>query len=356
MPERPLTRPSWWDADIARDILRDRVVTTTVGIGDKQVRLSGEPLLRRRDGTEGLLQSIRLRVRRPGTAPHDAVPRLTRARVTTSGGTPVHCEILSGPGADTRILVPEVDEPTPLLIELPDLEEGRRFAFEARPQRHWTLHLVQHSHLDIGYTDPQGRVMAEHRAYLDSLLELCRDTDDRPEPARFRWAVEGLHSFQDWQAHRPRRRIEQFLDRVREGRIELTALPFNLHTETCSTDELHELIRPVAELRDRHGIDIRTAMQTDVPGQVVGLPDVLATNGVRYLSVAHNWRSEQRRSPSSCTRPQRPPPKANSSDLPFSSPSPGARPASPDLRPSSLVSRKFPPMASARTAREMIGL
>ncbi|WP_151482529.1 glycoside hydrolase family 38 N-terminal domain-containing protein [Streptomyces albicerus] len=288
MPKAPLTRPSWWDSDIARDILRDRVVTTSAGIGDLKMQLSGEPLLRR-DGKGGLLQSIRLRLRRRGAGSHDALPRVTRARVTTSGGTPVTCEILPGPGSDTRILVPEVDAPTPLLIELPDLEEGTRFDFEARPQRHWTLHLVQHSHLDIGYTDPQGRVMAEHRAYLDSLLELCHDTDDWPEPARFRWAVEGFHSFQDWQSNRPRRQVDSFLDRVREGRIELTAMPFNLHTETCSTDELHELVRPVLDLRDRHGIDIRTAMQTDVPGQVVGLPDVLAGNGIRYLSVAHNW-------------------------------------------------------------------
>ncbi|MBY8881680.1 glycoside hydrolase family 38 C-terminal domain-containing protein [Actinacidiphila acidipaludis] len=285
MPKPPLTRPSWWDSDIARDILRDRVAVTT-GIGDLEVQLSGEPLLRR-DSGGGLLQSIRLRVGRPGTPQN--IPRITRVHVTTGGGAPVHCEILPGPGEDTRILVPEVDTPTDLLIELPDLGDDARFAFQARPQRHWTLHLVQHSHLDIGYTDPQGRVMAEHRAYLDSLLELCDDTDAWPEPARFRWAVEGFHSFQDWQANRPRRRIDTFLDRVREGRIELTAMPFNLHTETCSTDELHELLRPMTELRDRHGIDIRTAMQTDVPGQVVGLPDVLATNGIRYLSVAHNW-------------------------------------------------------------------
>lgn len=284
MPKPPLTRQSWWDSDIARDILKERVATTA-GLGGLRVQLSGEPLLRR-DGTGGLLQSIRLRIRRPDGAPH---PRVTRARVTTGGGTPVHCELLDGPGGDTRLLVPEVEAPTGLLIELPELEEGTRLAFEARPQRHWTLHLVQHSHLDIGYTDPQGRVMAESRAYLDSLLELCRDTDEWPEPARFRWAVEGFHSFQDWQANRPRRQVESFLDRVREGRVELTAMPFNLHTETCSTDELHELLRPVTELRDRHGIDITTAMQTDVPGQVVGLPDVLTDNGIRYLSVAHNW-------------------------------------------------------------------
>ncbi|MEU6030249.1 glycoside hydrolase family 38 C-terminal domain-containing protein [Streptomyces tauricus] len=288
MPKPPLTRPSWWDSDIARDILRDRVVTATVGMGDLEVRLSGEPLLRH-DGSGGLLQSIRVRLHRQGAAAGGGAPRITRVRVTTGGGTPVRSELLSGPGTDLRVLVPEVDAPTPLRIELPDLAEGTWLDFEARPQRHWTLHLVQHSHLDIGYTDPQGRVMAESRAYLDSLLELCRDTDDWPEPARFRWAVEGFHSFQDWSANRPARQVENFLERVREGRVELTAMPFNLHTETCSTDELHELLRPVTELRDRHGIDITTAMQTDVPGQVVGLPDVLADNGIRYLSVAHNW-------------------------------------------------------------------
>ncbi|MGR3875444.1 glycoside hydrolase family 38 N-terminal domain-containing protein [Streptomyces graminifolii] len=287
MSKPPLTRPSWWDSDIARDILRDRVVTTDTGIGDMRVQLSGEPLLRH-DGRGGLLQSIRLRVR-PGAPSNPCVPRINRVRVTTSGGTPVPHEILHGPGTDSRILIPEVDAPSALLIELPDLEEGTLLPFEAAPQRHWTLHLVQHSHLDIGYTDPQGRVMAEHRAYLDSLLELCDDTDARPDAARFRWAVEGLHSFEDWQANRPHRQVDRFLDRVREGRIELTAMPFNLHTETCSTDELHELLRPATELRRRHGIDIPTAMQTDVPGQVVGLPDVLADHGVRYLSVAHNW-------------------------------------------------------------------
>ncbi|WP_435193383.1 glycoside hydrolase family 38 C-terminal domain-containing protein [Streptomyces sp. NRRL F-5630] len=285
MPKPPLTRQSWWDSDIARDLLKERVAITT-GLAGLQVRLSGEPLLRH-DGKGRLLQSVRLAVLRPGsTAP---LPRVTRAHVTTSGGTPVPCEIVPGPGDDLRLLVPEVTEPTFLLIELPDLEEGTQIAFQVTPQRHWTLHLVQHSHLDIGYTDPQGRVMAESRAYLDSLLELCRDTDDWPDPARFRWAVEGFHSFQDWRANRPRRQVEDFLGRVREGRVELTAMPFNLHTETCSTDELHELLRPVTELRDRHGIDITTAMQTDVPGQVVGLPDVLADNGIRYLSVAHNW-------------------------------------------------------------------
>ncbi|ARX88976.1 alpha-mannosidase [Streptomyces alboflavus] len=74
-----------------------------------------------------------------------------------------------------------------------------------------------------------------------------------------------------------------------EGRIELTALPFNLHTETCSTDELHELLRLAHDIRERYGVRFTSAMQTDVPGAVVGLVDALAGAGVSYLSVAHNW-------------------------------------------------------------------
>lgn len=279
MPRPALARPSWWDSNTARDILRDRAVSAEGVLGGHRIRLACEPLLRH-DGAGGLLQSVR--VTTGGRA-------VTRARVTTVAGGALRCDVLPGPGGDVRLLVPEVESPTPVLVELPELADGESVEVRLTPQRHWTLHLVQHAHLDIGYTDPQSTVLAEGRKYLDSLLELCRTTDDWPDESKFRWAVEGFFSYENWSQNRPPRQVAEFLDRVREGRVELAAMPFNLHTETCSTDELHELLRPVRELRDRHGIDITTAMQTDVPGQVVGLPDVLAGSGIRYLSVAHNW-------------------------------------------------------------------
>ncbi|QHY93552.1 hypothetical protein SSPS47_00210 [Streptomyces sp. S4.7] len=278
MPRPELARPSWWDSNTARDILRDRAVSAEGALGGHPIRFACEPLLRQ-DGTGGLLQSVRVTAGRP----------VTRARVTTVTGSALRCDALPGPGNDTRLLVPEVDAPTLVLVELPELAEGESVEVLLTPQRHWTLHLVQHAHLDIGYTDPQSTVLAEGRKYLDSLLELCRTTDDWPDESKFRWAVEGFFSYENWSQNRPPRMVAEFLDRVREGRIELAAMPFNLHTETCSTDELHELLRPIRELREREGIAITTAMQTDVPGQVVGLPDVLADSGIRYLSVAHNW-------------------------------------------------------------------
>jgi len=277
-----LTVPSWWDTDLARDGLRRSAATVETRLGGRDVVIYAEPLLRT-DGGAGLLQSVRVEVRGP-----DA-PAITRALVRTETGAPVRCDLWLAPRGTVRLMVPAVDAVTRLSVELPELEPGRQVDLRLAPQRRWTIHLMHHSHLDIGYTDRQGTVFAQGRSYLDACLELARATDDWPDEARFRWTVEGLTSFDRWARARPAAQVQEFVSRVREGRFELTALPFNLHTETCSTDELHELLRPASRVWDGYGVPFTTAMQTDVPGQVVGLPDALASFGVRYLSVAHNW-------------------------------------------------------------------
>jgi hypothetical protein len=276
------TRPSWWDSTIARDALRERAVAHVHQHGGTSVRLSLEPLLRR-TASGGLTQSVRV-----DTDPAPPAP-ITSAVLRIADGAPVDCEVIDGPGGSVRVLVPEVETDVSAALDLPVLGLPTPLPLLLRPQRHWTVHLVQHAHLDIGYTDPQGTVLAEGRSALDTCLELIRATDDWPEHACYRWSVEGLSTFTDWAAHRPPSRVEEFVRRVHEGRIELTALPFNLHSETCSVDELHELLRDAVGTRERYGVPITTAMQTDVPGQVVGLQDALAEHGIRGLSVAHNW-------------------------------------------------------------------
>lgn len=264
MSTRALVRMSPFDFDSARAGLRGRLHAT--GSGD--VRIWAEPLFRHApDGS--LLQAIRLE----GYA--------GSPEIRTASGTALTAQVDPGPGGGTRVWVPEVSEPQRLRIA------GIDFLLE--PQRKWTVHLIHHSHLDIGYTDPQGTVLAEHLSFLDSCLDLAADTDDWPDDSRFRWAVEALWSFDQWARNRPADRVAEFVDRVRQGRIELTAMPFNLHTETCSTDELHELFRLARTVRERYGLELPAAMQTDVPGAVVGLVDALSQNGVKYLSVAHNW-------------------------------------------------------------------
>jgi hypothetical protein len=62
-----------------------------------------------------------------------------------------------------------------------------------------------------------------------------------------------------------------------------------MHTEAYSFDELAEQLRYTHQLREDYGIDIVSAMQTDVPGATVGLSTLLTDAGVRYFSVAHNY-------------------------------------------------------------------
>src|SRR5207245_1948994 len=87
----------------------------------------------------------------------------------------------------------------------------------------------------------------------------------------------------------PRAAGEAFLGRVREGRVEVCALPYSVHTEAYSIDELARTLRFADSLREAHGVEIVTAMQTDVPGAVPGFATLLASAGVRYLAVAHNY-------------------------------------------------------------------
>ncbi|WP_405651251.1 alpha-mannosidase [Streptomyces sp. RK9] len=279
MTTRALVRATDWDNDRIRASLRASVVSAEGALDGRVLRLTEEPLMRRADdGT--LLQSLRVE-------PVNGAPVPRELEVRTESGTALRAERVPGPGRAVRLLLPAVTAPTRVTVALPGGAEG--IGVPLTPQRQWTIHLVHHSHLDIGYTDPQGLVLNEHLSFLDSCLELTRATDDWPAESRFRWCVESLWSFKQWARSRPAEQVDELIRRVGEGRIELTALPFNLHTETCSTDELHELLRLAHDIRDRYGVRFTSAMQTDVPGAVVGLVDALAGAGVSYLSVAHNW-------------------------------------------------------------------
>jgi len=278
---RTLVRSATWNHDAPRRSLQERSVTTHAVVSGHTVDVYAEPLLAD-DGHGGLLQSVRVEV------DNGLTPVLDPA-VSTVAGTPVSWSGRPGPRGSLRLLVAAVDTPTPVVLTLAGLSDGPGIEVLLSPQRHWTIHLIHHSHLDIGYTDPQGTVLAEHLSFLDSCLDLTAATDTYPPESQFRWAVESLHSLRQWMRARPPQRVAELFDRVRQGRIELTAMPYNLHTETCSTDELFEMLRPARDLRDSHGVTFTTAMQTDVPGSTIGQVDALAQLGVRYLSVAHNW-------------------------------------------------------------------
>ena len=265
------------DWNITRESLRIRAIQKEFTVKGEVFYLVVEPLIKK--GSDGkLLQTIRVR----SAANKDVVSLLGKPVVSSQSGSALTQGGEEAPNGSYRVFIPEVTSEQQVVVSF-EKSSDIKLDLSVKPQRHWTIHLVHHTHLDIGYTDPQGRVLAEHLAFLDSCLDLMNRTDSWPDDAKFRWSVEALWSFDEWTKVRSKEKIDEFIKRVKEGRIELTAMPYNLHSETCSTDELHELLRLARDVSKQYGIEIPAAMQTDVPGAVVGLTDVLAANKVKYL-------------------------------------------------------------------------
>jgi hypothetical protein len=278
----------WVDRPDDPDRARSELVAGTCGVdaaaGQLRMRVGGLPLLRRaRDGTR------RQAVRAVIDWPRDPAP--VTIALSCDGSVAEQREVSLEPGRNrVLLLAPDNRRPRAAIVTLSEHRtELLRASFVLEPEREWTVYLVHHSHLDIGYTDAQGTVMRNHRSYLDQVLDLVAATADWPDDARFRWNIEAHWPLQDWIRLRPAATVDAFFDVVRSGRVEVTALPFNFHTEACSIDELAHTLRFADGLRTRYGIDITTAMQTDVPGATIGLPQLLLDAGVRFLSVSHNY-------------------------------------------------------------------
>ncbi|MDQ3512701.1 MAG: hypothetical protein M3462_03400, partial [Chloroflexota bacterium] len=284
MPERKTERDRRWDLDRIRAALIGDTAGFDIEVEGLSARVSDAPLFQRTEDGR-LRQAVRVWVR--AETEQEAI-------IWT---------ISSGDTVIDRVTAPAASSPTSLYLMVPEVETPEVFRLEAigatlspiqaditvTPQRKWSIFLIHHSHLDIGYTDPQASVLASQLAYLDAALDLVAATDDWPEESRFRWNVEVTWPLQHWLGSRPASVRDAFLERVKQGRIEINALSFSMHTEAYSLDELARQLWVADELREQYGVEITSAMQTDVPGATVGLATLLTDAGVRYLSVAHNY-------------------------------------------------------------------
>jgi hypothetical protein len=137
---------------------REEMIQSPSGVDlearDFSVQAVGLPLFRRtEDGN--LSQVLRLVVLAEATAGDvtftvsDGDTLLDSARARIDEGRTI-----------LDLFVPEVYEPRTFTLRV---ESGGREPFEAgvevRPQRKWSVFLVHHSHLDIGYTDTQSSVL-----------------------------------------------------------------------------------------------------------------------------------------------------------------------------------------------------
>ncbi len=277
MPKRVPLHVSWDPALIRAEML-DRAENTVLSTGAGRVRAAAVPLFRA--AGSGLEQAVRL----------EASPALAGATVSISpsDGSAIDRVTLGGEQC-LHLFVPEVDAPARFTLTLQTGDDRISAPIVIEPQRKWSIHLVHHSHFDYGYTDPQPMVMDTHLRYLDAAIDLVDATSDWPDEARFRWNIEVTYPLRRWMANRPASMRSELIRQVKDGRMEIGALPFSMHTEAYSIDELAWGLRYAQQLRDEYGVEIVSAFQSDVPGAVIGLLTLLTEADIRYLAVAHNY-------------------------------------------------------------------
>ncbi len=183
-------------------------------------------------------------------------------------------------------LIPKAEEPTTLKTTFVVGGNKQEQEVAVNPVKEWTVYLVQHSHTDIGYTRAQSEILAEHLRYIDYALDYCDQTDHYSKDAQFRWTCEASWAVREYLNNRPKEQVDRFLQRVKEGRIEVTGMFFNF-SEIVDETALAIQLQSLKKFKEQ-GIDVKTAMQNDVNGIGWCMIDLYHNTGVKYVTMGQH--------------------------------------------------------------------
>ncbi|GHJ37043.1 hypothetical protein [Streptomyces sp. TS71-3] len=265
LPERRRAYGNWFGAGITWRGLA--LLPADRGPGGLAARLDATPLYVERDG--GLHELVDLTVDVPAGG---AWPE--HAEVDIAGHTyrhPLTREGRTFGQVRVRFPLPELaDGTTAAEIRV----GGLRLACGLRPLRKWTIHLVPHVHLDVGYTDTQGKVLELHSRNLDRALAALDASGG------FRFSLDGALILDEYLGTRSPERAERVLAALRDRRLAVNAFHNLFLSGVTSLEETYRAAYLAAGLRDRHGIPVDYANLTDVPSYSSALPAMLTALGI----------------------------------------------------------------------------
>lgn len=156
------------------------------------------------------------------------------------------------------------------------------FAETLDPQKKWTLYLVPHVHLDVGYTDYQAKVATIQSRILDEAMDL---TARHPE---FRFSTDGEWNLDQYLKTRTPAEQQRVLRAIKDEQLYIPAQYANLLTGFPTAETLIRSLYPSANFSREHGTPLNYANITDVPSYSWSYSSVLAAAGIHYFAAASN--------------------------------------------------------------------
>ena len=159
---------------------------------------------------------------------------------------------------------------------------SQRLPVTLTPAKKWTLLIVSHEHIDVGYTDYQPKVAEIQSRVLDEAMDMIRDHPD------YRYSVDGFWVIQEFLAGRNAEDRQRLLQLVREHKILVPAEYANLLTEFPAVETLIRSLYPSFQFDRENGANFDYANITDVPSQSWSYASVLAAAGLKYFTSGSN--------------------------------------------------------------------
>lgn len=181
-----------------------------------------------------------------------------------------------------------VQQETQLYVKL--AAAGR--AYTARcmvaPAPEWKVYLLPHSHVDIGYTNVQEKVMRLHMNNIDEAIKIAERTQDYPADARYKWNTEAFWVVDHYLAAADEAKKNAFWNAVKKGWINIDGAYANINTSVTDSRQLMQMFHTAVKTAKAQGLSINTMFQGDIPGASWGLSSQSAITGIRYFWGAPN--------------------------------------------------------------------
>ncbi|WP_221284842.1 glycoside hydrolase family 38 C-terminal domain-containing protein [Mucilaginibacter sp. SP1R1] len=152
----------------------------------------------------------------------------------------------------------------------------------------WSVYVLPHSHVDIGYTNTQAKVLKLHIDNIDESIDLAEKTQNYPVEARFKWTTEAIWVVDNYLKLASPEKKARFWKAVKKGWINLDGAYGNINTSMTDSRQLMQMFAKSQQLAKEQGIEIHTMFQGDVPGASWGLAAQADQTGIHYFLSGPN--------------------------------------------------------------------
>jgi alpha-mannosidase len=181
-----------------------------------------------------------------------------------------------------QFLVGEFGPQTKARIDLKINGREEHYKQTIDPKKKWTVHVVPHIHIDIGYTDHQAKVAGLQSRAIDEAMNMTAQHPD------FRFSLDGAWALQQFLDTRTGGQQQRAIEAIQKKQLFVPAEYANLLTGIASTETLIRSLYPSANFSRKFGNPLDYANITDVPSYSWSYASVLASAGIHYFAAAGN--------------------------------------------------------------------